>query len=150
MQQPRNPLIPMSRQFFESIESSTDQTSFSLDKIIRELAFNDDGLMPVITQDANTKEVLMFAWMNKVSLELTIKTKRMTYWSRSRQALWKKGESSGHTQELVSMSFDCDGDCILCLVNQVGPACHTGRPHCFYLSVDGDKQTVTVQGDMPK
>jgi phosphoribosyl-AMP cyclohydrolase len=117
---------------------------------INELAFNQDGLIPVITQDAESKNVLMFAWINRESLEVTLDTGRMTYWSRSRQQLWKKGESSGHIQSLVSMSFDCDGDCILCLVDQAGPACHTGRPNCFYLSVNADDNKVVVVGDMPQ
>jgi len=109
------------------------------------LAYNDQGLIPVITQDVVSNEILMFAWMNKESLYKTIETKRMTYWSRSRQEFWIKGETSGHTQTLESMSFDCDGDTILCKVQQVGAACHTGRRHCFYLDVDTDKQEVTVQ-----
>ena len=140
----------MNRQYFQNIEPSPDKTAFALQEVIDELAFNEDGLIPVITQDAQSKDVLMFAWMNKASLAHTLETGRMTYWSRSRQALWKKGESSGHTQALVSMSFDCDGDCILCLVNQLGPACHTGRPNCFYLSVDKDQNKVVVVGDMPQ
>lgn len=140
----------MSRQFFQNIEPSPDQTTFELQGVIDNLAFNSDGLIPIITQDATTKNVLMFAWMNKESLALTLSTRRMTYWSRSRQQLWKKGESSGNTQALVSMSFDCDGDCILCSVDQSGPACHTGRPNCFYLSVDADNRKITVIGDMPE
>ena len=140
----------MHRQYFQALEPSPDKTSIDLDEVINELAFNEDGLIPVITQDATSKEVLMFAWMNKESLEYTLTTQRMTYWSRSRQQLWKKGESSGHTQALVSMSFDCDGDCILCLVNQSGPACHTGRPNCFYLSVNTEEKKVIVIGDMPQ
>lgn len=139
----------MNRQYFQSIEPLPDKTELNLHEIISELAFNKDGLLPVITQDVETKDVLMFAWMNKESLEITLQTKRMTYWSRSRQQLWKKGESSGHTQELVSMHLDCDGDCVLCLVNQSGPACHTGRPNCFYLAVDSDKKKVIVVGDKP-
>ena len=139
----------MNREYFQNIEPSHDKTAFDLEEVISQLAFNQDGLVPVITQDANSKKVLMFAWMNKQSLELTLATKRMTYWSRSRQQLWIKGESSGHLQTLVSMSFDCDGDCVLCMVDQSGPACHTGRPDCFYLSVDTDKRKVIVVGDMP-
>ena len=92
----------------------------------------------------------MFAWMNKTSLSQTILTKRMTYWSRSRECLWIKGESSGHTQSLISMSFDCDGDVILCRVEQAGVACHTGRPNCFYLNVDLDKSQVIVAGNTIK
>jgi phosphoribosyl-AMP cyclohydrolase len=139
----------MQRQYFQNIEPLPNNTSLALHEVIRELAFNEDGLIPVITQDAMTKNVLMFAWMNKESILHTLETGRMTYWSRSRQQLWKKGESSGNTQELVSMAFDCDGDCILSKVNQSGPACHTGRPNCFYLAVDADENKVVVIGDMP-
>ena len=139
----------MQREFFQAIEPLSDQTEIALDEVIKHLAFNQDGLIPVITQDADTRTVLMFAWMNEESLRLTIKTRQMTYWSRSRQQLWKKGESSGNRQVLISMSFDCDGDCILCLVNQTGPACHTGRPNCFYLNVDDQQNKVVVVGDRP-
>ncbi|MCG8317248.1 MAG: phosphoribosyl-AMP cyclohydrolase, partial [Pseudomonadales bacterium] len=111
------------------------------------LAFNEQGLIPVITQAANTKTMLMFAWMNKEALQQTIATKRMTYWSRSRQQLWIKGETSGHVQRVVSMAFDCDGDAILCQVEQEGAACHTGRQSCFYLNVDPENQQVVVHGD---
>lgn len=140
----------MQRTYFQAIEPSPDKTALDLEQVINELAFNEQGLLPVITQDAETKDVLMFAWMNKTSLLHTLESQRMTYWSRSRQQLWKKGESSGNTQSLVSMSFDCDGDCILCQVKQTGPACHTGRPNCFYLSVNNEQQKVIVVGDMPQ
>ena len=139
----------MKREYFEKLESEPDQASFRLTEIIDQLAFNDQGLIPVITQDATSKDVLMFAWMNKESLEHTLSTKRMTYWSRSRNKLWIKGETSGHTQALVSMAFDCDGDTILCQVDQSGAACHTGRPDCFYLKVDIDQQQVLISGDSP-
>ena len=137
----------MIRDYFKKLEHASDNTSFKLDEVIDQLAFNDQGLIPVITQDATSKDVLMFAWMNKESLNLTLSTKRMTYWSRSRKQLWAKGETSGHTQALVSMSFDCDGDVILCQVNQSGAACHTGRPDCFYLKVDIERQQVVISGD---
>lgn len=84
----------------------------------------------------------MHAWMNRAALEKTLSTERMTYWSRSRSAFWVKGETSGHIQKLVTIRFDCDGDTILCLVEQLGSACHTGRPNCFYLQADRDSQTV--------
>lgn len=133
--------------YFEKLEQARDLTSFNLDEIIEQLAFNDQGLIPVITQDADTKNVLMFAWMNKAALELTLSSKRVTYWSRSRKQLWIKGETSGHTQSLVSMAFDCDGDTILCQVIQSGAACHTGRRNCFYLNVDIEQRHVTISGD---
>lgn len=99
--------------------------------VMPEIHFNHDGLIPVIAQDATSGEVLMMAWMNAESLHLTQTTGRATYWSRSRQELWVKGETSGHTQEVVSLSLDCDGDTILMQVNQVGAACHTGTHTCF-------------------
>ncbi|MGC1505705.1 MAG: phosphoribosyl-AMP cyclohydrolase [Sulfitobacter sp.] len=100
-----------------------------------DLVFNDAGLIPAIAQDAESREVLMLAWMNAESIARTLDTGRVTYWSRSRQSFWIKGETSGHTQELVELRFDCDQDCILVLVNQTGAACHTGRRHCFYRAV---------------
>ncbi|MCG8669576.1 MAG: phosphoribosyl-AMP cyclohydrolase [Pseudomonadales bacterium] len=131
----------------QAIENCEHNTAFDLKEIIDSLIFNEQGLIPVITQDATSKDVLMFAWMNKLALEQTITSQRMVYWSRSRRELWKKGESSGHIQKLVSMSFDCDGDAILCEVNQTGGACHTGRPDCFYLKVDTENQKVIIQGN---
>jgi len=137
----------MKHDYFEKIERSPDLTSFNLDEIIEQLAFNEQGLIPVITQDAETKDILMFAWMNKMALEKTLSTKRVTYWSRSRKQLWVKGETSGHVQSLVSMVFDCDGDAVLCQVIQSGAACHTGRPNCFYLHVDTKHRQVLISGD---
>ncbi len=139
----------MKRIYFEKLEQAPDNSAIKLTEVIDELAFNEQGLIPVITQDAKSKEVLMFAWMNLESLELTLSTKRMTYWSRSRKQLWIKGETSGHTQTLVSMAFDCDGDSILCLVDQAGAACHTGRLDCFYLKVDIEQQLVLISGEVP-
>ncbi|MEO1100776.1 MAG: phosphoribosyl-AMP cyclohydrolase [Pseudomonadota bacterium] len=100
--------------------------------------FNADGLVAAIAQDADTGEVLMLAWMNADALEATIRTKRGTYWSRSRGALWIKGETSGHTQDVVEVRVDCDQDAVLLKVRQTGGACHTGRPSCFYRSVGED------------
>ncbi|WP_086933857.1 phosphoribosyl-AMP cyclohydrolase [Agarilytica rhodophyticola] len=137
----------MKHVYFQKLERKSHNTSISLTDVIDQLAYNDQGLIPVITQDFTSKDVLMFAWMNKQALELTLSTKRMTYWSRSRQQLWIKGETSGHTQALVSMSFDCDGDTILCQVTQEGAACHTGRQNCFYLKVDPEQQQVHICGD---
>jgi phosphoribosyl-AMP cyclohydrolase len=99
------------------------------------LTYNDQGLIPVIAQDATTHDILMMAWMNAEAVAKTLATKRVTYWSRSRQSFWIKGETSGHVQDLVDMRIDCDRDCILVLVNQTGPACHTNRRSCFYTSV---------------
>ncbi|WP_109464478.1 phosphoribosyl-AMP cyclohydrolase [Albibacillus kandeliae] len=99
------------------------------------LSYNEAGLIPAIAQDADSGEVLMMAWMNAESVARTLKTGRVTYWSRSRQSFWVKGESSGHLQELVELRVDCDRDCLLVLVNQTGPACHTNRRSCFYTAV---------------
>ena len=137
----------MFREFFHSIENKSDGESLPLDLVMENLSFNNDGLIPVITQDADTKDVLMFAWMNKEALEMTLSTQRMKYWSRSRNQLWIKGETSGHAQAMVSMAFDCDGDTVLCSVKQLGAACHTGRKDCFYLDVDIEKQKVIIKGD---
>ena len=93
-------------------------------------------LIAAIAQDAASKDVLMMAWMNEESLIRTIETKRATYWSRSRSALWIKGETSGHFQEVVSISFDCDSDSLLLLVNQTGAACHTGERSCFHSEIE--------------
>jgi len=102
---------------------------------ISTLQFNDAGLVPAIAQDASTGEVLMMAWMNAESVARTLESGRVTYWSRSRQSFWVKGETSGHVQELVDFRVDCDRDCLLVTVNQTGPACHTGRRSCFYTAV---------------
>jgi len=99
------------------------------------LVYNAQGLIPAIAQDAQSGEVLMMAWMNAESVARTLSTGRVTYWSRSRQAFWVKGETSGHVQTLVEMRVDCDRDCLLLTVDQVGPACHTGRRSCFYTAI---------------
>ena len=99
------------------------------------LTFDANGLLPAIAQQHDTGEVLMLAWMNAQSVAETLRTGRVTYWSRSRQAYWRKGETSGHVQRLVEMRVDCDRDCLLLLVEQTGPACHTGRRSCFYTAV---------------
>jgi phosphoribosyl-AMP cyclohydrolase len=90
------------------------------------------GLIPVVVQDAKTKELLMQAYSNKEAVELTLKTRKATYWSRSRNELWVKGETSGHTQKVISVSTDCDYDSLLYIVEQTGPACHTGEYSCFF------------------
>ena len=109
-----------------SVEVATNAAS-SVDGV----QFNDDGLVPVITQDAATNRVLMLAWMNAEALSATLRTRRATYFSRSRQEQWVKGETSGNRQEVVSLARDCDGDTLLLVVNQTGPACHTGTETCF-------------------
>ena len=99
---------------------------------LNDLKYNELGLIPVIAQDIDTREVLMMAWMNQESLDLTIKTKKATYWSRSRKQLWVKGETSGHLQTVQDIFYDCDADTLLLLVKQQGAACHTGSKTCFY------------------
>ncbi|MBI5453209.1 MAG: bifunctional phosphoribosyl-AMP cyclohydrolase/phosphoribosyl-ATP diphosphatase HisIE, partial [Deltaproteobacteria bacterium] len=101
------------------------------------IKFNEQGLVPAIAQDASTGEVLMLAYMNKEALSLTLSTGRAHYWSRSRKALWLKGDTSGNYQNVKSVLYDCDGDTILLLVEPLGPACHTGERTCFYRSLDG-------------
>lgn len=117
---------------------------------LNELRWNDDGLVPAIAKDWKTGKVLMMAWMSEESLRCTVEEKRAVYWSRSRQALWRKGESSGNTQQLKELRLDCDGDTLLLEVEQLGGiACHTGREHCFYRQlVDGEwKTTEPVRKD---
>ncbi|MDX5383180.1 MAG: phosphoribosyl-AMP cyclohydrolase [Rhodobacterales bacterium] len=99
------------------------------------LVYNDAGLIPAIAQDDVTDEILMMAWMNAEAVARTLQTGHVTYWSRSRQSFWIKGESSGHRQELVDLRVDCDRDCLLVRVRQTGPACHTNRRSCFYTAV---------------
>jgi phosphoribosyl-AMP cyclohydrolase len=111
------------------------------------LRYDAAGLIPAIAQDAASGEVLMMAWMNAEAVARTLATGRVTYWSRSRQAFWVKGETSGHVQTLVEMRVDCDRDCLLMSVEQVGPACHTGRRSCFYTALREGEEVVTMAPD---
>ena len=106
-----------------------------------------DGLIPVVTQEASTNEVLMLAYMDKEALTLTLETNIAHYFSRSKQRIWKKGESSGHTQEIVDIMIDCDDDTILLKVNQNGVACHTGRKSCFFTSMKTNEEVLPVEVD---
>lgn len=99
------------------------------------LKYDANGLIPCIAQDHANGEVLMMAWMNVASLERTLETGAMTYWSRSRSAFWAKGETSGHVQRLIELRIDCDRDCLLAMVTQEGPACHTNRRSCFFTAL---------------
>lgn len=126
------------KSWFKSIENDPEHSSYPLEKVLEELNFTEDGLIPVIAQDHETKDILMFAWMNREALEETLKTSKMCYWSRSRNSLWRKGESSGHWQSLISMRTDCDGDVLLAFVRQEDAACHTFRRSCFYLEFKED------------
>ena len=109
------------------------------------LCFDEKGLIPCIAQDHVTGDVLMFAWMNAASLAATLATGQVTYWSRSRQAFWVKGETSGHLQRLVELRVDCDRDCLLVRVEQTGPACHTNRPSCFYTAIRDGGEVILTQ-----
>jgi phosphoribosyl-AMP cyclohydrolase len=102
------------------------------DAALRAIAFDAEGLVPAIAQQHDTGEVLMMAWMNRDAVRETLTTNRVCYWSRSRKALWRKGETSGQFQRLVDLRIDCDGDTLLLLVDQVGVACHTGKRRCFF------------------
>lgn len=106
------------------------------------LSFTADGLIPAIAQDQASGEVLMMAWMNRASISRSLETGHVTYWSRSRQAFWAKGETSGHVQRLIEMRVDCDRDCLLLIVDQTGPACHTNRRSCFYTAVRAGDEVV--------
>jgi phosphoribosyl-AMP cyclohydrolase len=108
-------------------------------KIIKSIKFDKNGLIPAIAQDVETKEILMLAWMNAEALEETINSNQMCYYSRSRNKLWRKGETSGQVQIIKEIMLDCDSDSILALVKQKGVACHTGRKSCFYKTIDGDR-----------
>ena len=105
------------------------------------LKYDDKGLIPCIAQDHASGEVLMFAWMNAAAVAQTLESEQVTYWSRSRGSFWVKGETSGHGQRLVEMRIDCDRDCLLVLVDQLGPACHTNRQSCFYTALREGTET---------
>ena len=105
---------------------------FFMSEILKKLKFDHNGLIPAIAKDVKSGEVLMMAWMNEESLRLTLASGYATYFSRSRNAMWKKGETSGHVQKVISITADCDFDCLLLAVEQSGPACHTGKPNCFF------------------
>ena len=106
--------------------------SLSADALLGVVAFDSDGLVPAIAQQHDTGEVLMLAWMNRDAVAETLATGRVCYWSRSRRALWRKGETSGQVQRLMDLRVDCDGDTLLLLVDQTGVACHTGKRRCFF------------------
>lgn len=138
--------IGYSMNIWRQLEGMAEGASLPLDQVLAELPWNRDGLLPAIAQQHDSGEVLMLAWMNSEALEETLVTGRVCYFSRSRGKLWRKGESSGQVQELKELRFDCDGDTLLLLVDQTGPACHTGRRSCFFNRVDGDR--VVVSGEV--
>jgi phosphoribosyl-AMP cyclohydrolase len=106
--------------------------ALTAESFVANVKFDGDGLVAAVAQDAKTSAVLMVAWMNRDALTKTLESGDVTYWSRSRKKLWRKGETSGHTQKLVEAWLDCDGDTVLLKVDQKGPACHTGEPTCFF------------------
>lgn len=134
--------VPPEALFKQLERATTDDRLPAIVTLLDAVRFNADGLIPAIAQQHDSKEVLMVAWMNRQALEETLQTRRVCYYSRSRQTLWRKGESSGQQQQLKSAALDCDGDTLLLQVEQTGPACHTGRRSCFYIAVAdelGDK-----------
>lgn len=131
---------------FKQLERATPDDSLpAVATLLAAVRFNADGLIPAIAQQHDSKEVLMMAWMNRQALEETLTTHRVCYYSRSRGKLWRKGESSGQQQQLISAALDCDGDTLLLQVEQTGPACHTGRRSCFYIAVDGERAAITSE-----
>lgn len=118
------------------------------ENLVSDLKFNSDGLIPAIAQQHDTGEVLMMAWMNADSIRQTLAAKQVCYWSRSRQKLWRKGESSGQIQVLKEMRWDCDADTLLLLVDQQGVACHTGRRNCFFNAIRDGKNIVIAEPEI--
>ncbi|MGQ7248350.1 phosphoribosyl-AMP cyclohydrolase [Halomonas sp. V046] len=130
-------------EIFKRLERAATDSTMAIGQLLDAIRFNDDGLLPAIAQQHDSGEVLMMAWMNHEALLETLSTGRVCYFSRSRARLWRKGESSGQQQRLVSAALDCDGDTLLLQVDQTGPACHTGRRSCFYLGLEGDTARIT-------
>ncbi len=129
---------------FKQLERAAPEDSLpAVSTLLAAVRFNADGLIPAIAQQHDTNEVLMMAWMNREALEETLTTRRVCYYSRSRGKLWRKGESSGQQQQLVSAALDCDGDTLLLQVEQTGPACHTGRRSCFYIAVEEEHASIS-------
>ena len=126
----------------ETLENLPKGSSLALQEVIDNLPWNTQGLINAVTQQYDSGKLLMVAWMNKEALLETIASKRACYWSRSRQCLWRKGETSGRTQEVKSIFLDCDGDAVLLKVDQKGAACHTGRKSCFYNQIIDDRVVV--------
>ena len=133
----------MAAPLFKQLETAARGESVALHEIFDALQFTDDGLIPAIAQRHDTLEVVMVGYMNRATLEESLTTGRVCYYSRSRNRAWRKGEESGNIQTLRELRIDCDGDALLLTVEQHGPACHTGQRSCFYLKVDGDRVLVT-------
>ena len=131
---------------------ATTYPAAAIEALLAEVRFDPQGLVPAIAQQHDTGEVLMMAWMDRDAVIETMKTGRACYWSRSRKAAWRKGDTSGHLQTLVDFRVDCDGDTVLMLVDQTGVACHTGRHNCFFRAIrDGKLEEIApVQIDMTR
>lgn len=132
----------MSNGVYKSLEKQKQGDTLDFETAIANLKYNEDGLIPAIAQQHDTGEVLMMAWMNRQSIEETLETGHVCYWSRSRNSYWRKGESSGNQQILKGLFTDCDGDTLLVKVEQTGAACHTGRRDCFYNEISKDGLTI--------
>jgi len=132
--------------------ASVTYPSAAIDSFIAAIQFDAQGLVPAIAQQHDTGEVLMMAWMDRDAVAETMRTGRACYWSRSRNAAWRKGDTSGHIQTVVDLRVDCDGDTLLVLVDQTGVACHTGQHNCFFRAIRGGAlETITpVMIDMDK
>lgn len=127
------------------LEQAGLDESRPLAAMLEAIPWNAEGLIAAIAQQHDSGEVLMLAWMNRTALEETLASGQVCYWSRSRQQLWRKGQTSGHRQRLIEARLDCDGDAVLMLVEQQGPACHTGRPNCFYNAIrDAQVSVISV------
>ena len=127
------------------LEQAGLDESRPLAAVLEAIPWNAEGLIAAIAQQHDSGEVLMLAWMNRTALEETLASGQVCYWSRSRQQLWRKGQTSGHRQRLIEARLDCDGDAVLLLVEQQGPACHTGRPNCFYNAIrDAQVSVISV------
>jgi len=132
--------------------AATTYPAAAIEAMLAEVRFDPQGLVPAIAQQHDTGEVLMMAWMDRNAVVETMQTGRACYWSRSRKAPWRKGDTSGHIQTVVDFRVDCDGDTVLVLVDQTGVACHTGRHNCFFRAIRGGKleEIAPVQIDMTK
>jgi phosphoribosyl-AMP cyclohydrolase len=119
----------------KELETSANGTTAELADVLDQLRFNEQGLIPAVAQDYDSGDVLMMAWMDKKAIQRSLSEGYAVYFSRSRQEYWRKGDTSGHLQQLIGMAFDCDGDTVLLRVRQTGAACHTDRRTCFYLNV---------------
>jgi len=133
----------------EELERGLAGDRAPLQDVLDALPYNEQGLVAAIAQDHRSRDVLMLGWMDRTAIERTLQEGYACYYSRSRQTYWRKGETSGHLQQVVDVRIDCDGDAILLEVEQTGPACHTNRPNCFYLRIDGDQVVIISKPEAP-